>query len=50
LHKRSFGSNLAFKIDISKAFDTIEWSFLIKVLQSFGFNNKLCSWIETILE
>ncbi|CAJ2652147.1 unnamed protein product [Trifolium pratense] len=49
LHKKSFGGNLAMKIDISKAFDTLNWSFLLKVLKQFGFNNKFCSWIEAIL-
>ena len=41
LHKEAFGGNLAMKIDISKAFDTLDWNFLIKVLQSFGFDQKL---------
>lgn len=31
LAKRSFGGNIALKIDIRKAFDTLEWNFLIKV-------------------
>jgi hypothetical protein len=30
LHNKSFGGNLALKIDITKAFDTLDWSFLIK--------------------
>jgi hypothetical protein len=49
LHNKSFGGNLAMKIDISKAFDTLDWSFILKVLKQFGFSNKLCSWIEVIL-
>jgi len=49
LHKKSFGGNLAIKIDIAKAFDTIDWSFLIDVLQAFGFNNTFCHWIQIIL-
>lgn len=36
-------------MDISKAFDTLEWDFLLKVLSKFGFNDKFCSWIRTIL-
>jgi hypothetical protein len=28
LNKKGFAGNLALKIDIKKAFDTIEWSFL----------------------
>lgn len=39
LYKKSFGGNLAIKIDIAKAFDTIDWNFLLKVLKSFGFNS-----------
>jgi len=41
---------LAMKLDISKAFDTLDLSFLLKVLHQFGFNQKFCSWIESILE
>lgn len=32
LDKRWYGDNLALKIDVSKAFDTLNWDFLIKVL------------------
>lgn len=49
LSKRTFGGNLVLKIDIRKAFDTIDWSFLLKVLHSFGFDPKFCSWVESIL-
>ena len=37
------------KIDISKAFDTLDWKFLLTVLKCFGFNEKFCKWIEVIL-
>ncbi|KAK2424264.1 hypothetical protein QL285_034644 [Trifolium repens] len=50
LHNKAFGGNLALKIDITKAFDTLDWSFLLKVLKSFGFNNKFCTWIHVILK
>ena len=49
LDKRSFGGNLALKIDVSIAFDTLNWVFFINVLQGFGFNETFCSWIKTIL-
>lgn len=49
LHKKSLFENLSMKVDISKAFDTLSWSFLIKVLKAFGFNDKSCQWIITIL-
>ena len=35
LHNKSFADNLAFKVDMAKAFDTLEWSFLLKVLKRF---------------
>ncbi|GAU31405.1 hypothetical protein TSUD_370540 [Trifolium subterraneum] len=50
LHNKSFGGNLAPKIDITKAFDTLDWSFLLKVLKSFGFNEIFCNWIHVILQ
>ena len=50
LVKKAYGGNLAFKVDIAKAFDTIEWPFLIKVLQAYGFNATFCNWIKIILE
>jgi hypothetical protein len=50
LHNKSFGGNLALKIDITKAFDTLDWNFLLKVLKTFGFNEKFCQWIHVILQ
>lgn len=50
LHNSCFGGNIAFKVDIAKSFDTIEWSFLLKVMKQFGFNDVFCSWISAILE
>ncbi|KAK3193488.1 hypothetical protein Dsin_024798 [Dipteronia sinensis] len=35
LHKKCHGGNLAMKIDIHKAFDTLDWYFLRRVLQAF---------------
>lgn len=47
--KKSFGGNIALKIDIHKAFDTIDWGFLLEVLCAFGFNSTFCQWINIIL-
>ena len=49
LHKKTYGGNLALKIDVRKAFDTLNWSFLLYVLKCFGFNQCFCNWISTIL-
>ena len=48
LNKRTHGGNVAIKIDIRKAFDSLRWSFIIKVLSAFGFSSKLCGWITSI--
>ena len=41
--------NMAIQIDIKKAFDTMKWTFIIHILKAFGFSEKLCCWIKTIL-
>ena len=50
LHNKAYGGNIAMKIDITKAFDTLEWYFLLKVLKNFGFNESFCHWIHVILQ
>ncbi|KAK2647756.1 hypothetical protein Ddye_015245 [Dipteronia dyeriana] len=49
LHKKCYGGNLAMKIDIRKAFDTLDWSFLRRVLQAFRFSLIFMDWIDCIL-
>ena len=44
------GGNVAIKIDIAKAFDTLDWNFLLKVLHAFGFNQTFIGWVHTILQ
>lgn len=50
LDHKKFGGNLALKFDVRKAFDTIDWCFLLKVLSAFGFNSVFCNWILVILQ
>ncbi|KAK2429733.1 hypothetical protein QL285_028147 [Trifolium repens] len=50
IHNKAHGGNLALKIDITKAFDTLDWSFLLKVLKTFGFNDTFCNWIHATLQ
>ena len=37
---------LFLKLDIQKAFDTINWSYLLEVLQTLGFGPKWREWIS----
>ncbi|CAI8599889.1 unnamed protein product [Vicia faba] len=50
LDSKSWCGKIVLKVDIAKAFDTLKWSFLLKVLNQFGFNNSLCSWIQCNLQ
>ncbi|PRQ24992.1 putative RNA-directed DNA polymerase [Rosa chinensis] len=50
LDRESKWGNLAIKLDISKAFDTLDWAFLLRVLQAFGFAPTFISWIHRVLQ
>ncbi|GJS26095.1 hypothetical protein Tco_0486715 [Tanacetum coccineum] len=38
-------SRCAFKVDIQKAYDTVDWGFLKEVLLAFGFHVRMVDWI-----
>ncbi|WVZ77404.1 hypothetical protein U9M48_025274 [Paspalum notatum var. saurae] len=48
LRKRKI-PKLLLKLDISKAFDSLAWSFLLEVLQCLGFGNRWRDWIAILL-
>nr|GEU60823.1 hypothetical protein [Tanacetum cinerariifolium] len=35
----------AFKVDIQKAYDTVDWHFLGNILKGFGFHDTMIKWI-----
>lgn len=35
------------QLDLSKAYDKINWEYMVAVLQAFGFNDH---WIDWIME
>lgn len=49
LNKKCYGRNVALKIDIAKAFDTLNQKFILQILRSFSFYNKFYQWIHIIL-
>lgn len=50
LNKKCFGGNFAMKVYIRKAFDTLDWDFLITVLSALGFGETFRIWIRNILQ
>ncbi|KAK2639748.1 hypothetical protein Ddye_027543 [Dipteronia dyeriana] len=49
LHKKCYEGNVAMEIYICKAFDTLDWKFLCRVLRAFGFPQTFMDWIVSIL-
>ncbi|KAJ9563283.1 hypothetical protein OSB04_008443 [Centaurea solstitialis] len=39
----------AFKIDLRKAYDTVDWRFLLGMIRGFGFHPVFCKWIDQML-
>lgn len=39
----------AFKVDIQKVYDTVNWDFLKTILIHFGFHNSMNHWIMVCL-
>ncbi|KAL5716607.1 hypothetical protein ACHQM5_009747 [Ranunculus cassubicifolius] len=50
MHLPRKGGNLGLKLDISQAYDSISWEFLLAVLGRFGFSNTWCEWIKAIIQ
>lgn len=44
-HKPSIASRSALKLDISKAFNTIHWTFIVKTLCAMGYPAQFIHWI-----
>lgn len=47
--KKSRKKGLIFKVDFEKAYDSVEWEFLLKVMASMGFGSRWCDWIKACL-
>ena len=47
-HKRK-APTLVLKLDFAKAFDTVNWRFLLSLLQHLGFSRRWLDWISLIL-
>ncbi|XP_026433619.1 uncharacterized protein LOC113331049 [Papaver somniferum] len=45
--KRKFGY-VCLKLDITRAFDTVSWNFILEVFRRYSFSKNWCSWIWKI--
>ncbi|PKU87700.1 Putative ribonuclease H protein [Dendrobium catenatum] len=50
INVKSKGGNVIFKLDISKAYENLNWNFLYKILSLFGFGNSFISIIKNSIE
>ncbi|GJX28615.1 putative RNA-directed DNA polymerase [Tanacetum coccineum] len=48
-HRNRGPSKVAFKIDIHKAYDSVEWDFMKQCLIHFGFHKKMIDWVMNCL-
>lgn len=48
-HRRKVPT-LVLKLDFAKAFDTVNWNCLMKIMATRGFPAKWCSWVRMLLE
>jgi hypothetical protein len=46
--EENYLDGLLLLVDFEKAFDSIEWEFLIKALKSFNFGPSICKWFKTL--
>ncbi|XP_059627650.1 uncharacterized protein LOC132270485 [Cornus florida] len=47
--KGSQHASMALKVDIKKAYDSVSWEFLLKILKGYGFSDVRLTWITNIL-
>ncbi|GJU61777.1 RNA-directed DNA polymerase, eukaryota [Tanacetum coccineum] len=40
---------MIFKVDFEKAYDSVQWDYLIDVMKKFGFGDRWCGWIHACL-
>lgn len=46
INKPSYGGNVVMKIDMAKAYDSVDWDFLLHIVRLFGFSKFFCSLIR----
>ena len=47
--KKRRKKGLLLKLDFQKAYDCLNWNFLLSMLRLFGFDEKWISWMKTCI-
>lgn len=47
--KKNRSKGLIFKVDFEKAYDSLNWRFLIDIVKKMGFGDKWCKWVDSCL-
>ncbi|XP_028089573.1 uncharacterized protein LOC114289924 [Camellia sinensis] len=47
--KRSKKKGIILKLDFEKAYDSINWEFLVSMMRNFGFGEQWISWMKTCI-
>ncbi|XP_042958229.1 uncharacterized protein LOC122293848 [Carya illinoinensis] len=50
LNKKTVGGNVMLKIDMAKAYDRVNWDFLLKLFRAFGFSERFCRLIGNCIK
>lgn len=49
INKKRRNGNVLMKVDMAKAYDSVEWDFLLHVVEAFGFSNQVCGLIRNCI-
>ncbi|VFQ98624.1 unnamed protein product [Cuscuta campestris] len=50
MDRKAEGANIIIKLDLTKAFDKVKWSYLLDILQRFGFCRSFLHMVKTVLK